>query len=302
MLCSFFQISRDQRKKWNSSFTACSTDPVVILSGHWLCRLHIHFPRDSQYSGCFLIPVYAPFCPLANQFYFECVDCWEAWNGLLAAQSFCLLSWIPIIYAWHFTCSRCCYRLRGTNTLVHKMLSSQQLSLPVRFCAWSSRCKTVDAEFSVLRMQTPKQDQMVCGTHVYPWYSPFGLGVVLCAAYLHENGGRGNERRQEDSSSGLSVSQLSFDFNTCQMLRKSLEPSNRRDLQFIYSFSCLPSNSSQKNHLPIQSPAFAQASTKSYIPTRCIKTATQAKRWIPAKSQNIPIWPSSAWNVMFVLD
>ena len=44
MFCYFFQILRDQQKKLNNSFTACSADPVVILSGHWLCCPHIHFP------------------------------------------------------------------------------------------------------------------------------------------------------------------------------------------------------------------------------------------------------------------
>jgi len=45
-------------------------------------------------------------------------------------------------------------------------------------------------------MQTPTHDQMVRGTHVGLWYSSHGVGVVLCAANLHENLERGNERRR----------------------------------------------------------------------------------------------------------
>ncbi|KIJ96200.1 hypothetical protein K443DRAFT_294199 [Laccaria amethystina LaAM-08-1] len=72
------------------------------------------------------------------------------------------------------------------------------------------------------------------------------------------------------------VSQLSFHSNTWPMLRKFFEPSNRRDCQVIHSFPCLPSNLSQKNHLAIQSPAFGQVSTKPYILTGCVETATHA--------------------------
>ena len=187
-------------------------------------------------------------------FFFKCMDCW--------------VSWIPIISAWYSTCSCWCYRLSGTNTLLHKMLSSQRLSLPLigenlRLIVpmQNHLCRVFSSEYADANSR-PNGSWNPCRSLVF---FTWRWRRALC------------RKSSREPWTWKWATTLRF------FIRQSVSPTFfwfhhllRKSRRVIYSLPCLPSNSSEKNHLPIQSPAFGQVSTKPYIPTGSIETATHA--------------------------